>query len=110
MLTPAPQSPDDRGKRWLYAQVQAILAANAVALTPPGAEGSPSCSWGTDLETDTTLYLRLAGHPEPRALHLSRALRRGTVGEASTGNHVYSSDAHENGDPVRLVQHFVSPL
>ncbi len=76
MLTPAPPDPDDRGKRWLQAQVQALLAANAVALAPPGAEGEPSCSWGTGPANDTTLYLRLAGHPEPRALHFNRSLLR----------------------------------
>ena len=29
-----------------------------------------------DLETDTTLYLRLAGDPEPKALRFNRALLR----------------------------------
>ncbi len=69
MLTPARKSPDERGQRWLQAQVQQILAASAVALSTPGPEDTPACAWGTDLATDTTLYLRLAGDPEPKALH-----------------------------------------
>ena len=69
MLTPARKSPDERGQRWLQAQVQQILAANAVALATPGPEETPACAWGTGLETETTLYLRMAGDPEPKALH-----------------------------------------
>jgi hypothetical protein len=69
MLTPSPQSSDERGKRWLHAQVQAILAANAVALATPGAEGEPSCYWGEGPEAHTTLYFRLECDPEPKALH-----------------------------------------
>ena len=68
MLTPARQQPDERGQRWLQAQVQQILAASAVALAIPGPEETPACAWGTGLETSTTLYLRLAGDPEPKAL------------------------------------------
>ncbi len=48
MLTPVPQSPDDRGTRWLHAQVQQILAEAAVPLAAPRTEGDPSCFWGTD--------------------------------------------------------------
>src|SRR6266568_2031695 len=74
MLTPARKSPDERGQRWLQAQVQQILAANAVVLATPGPEEPPACSWGTDLATETTLYLRLAGDPEPKALPFSRGM------------------------------------
>ena len=35
------------------------------------------CYWGTGLETDTTLYLCLAGDPEPRALCFQRNLIMG---------------------------------
>ncbi len=74
MLTPSLHSPDGRGNHWLQAQVQHILAESAVALAVPRFDGDPSCYWGTDLETDTTLYLRLAGDPEPKALRFDRAL------------------------------------
>jgi len=74
MLTPALHSPDDRGKRWLQAQVQQILADHAVALATPRAEGDPACYWGTGPDTETTLYLRLAGDPEPKALSFSRTM------------------------------------
>ena len=69
MLTPARKSPDERGQRWLQAQVQQILAASAGALATPGPEETSACAWGTEPETSTTLYLRLAGDPEPKALH-----------------------------------------
>ena len=72
MLTPSPQRSDARGKRWLHAQVQAILAANAVALAPPGAEGEPSCYWGEGPEAHTPLYFRLECELEPKALHVRR--------------------------------------
>ena len=70
MLTPARKSPDERGQRWLQAQVQQILilAASVGALATPGPEETPACAWGTEPETSTTLYLRLAGDPEPKAL------------------------------------------
>ena len=71
MLTPARQHPDERGQRWLQAQVQQILAANAVALATPRIEGDGGCYWGTGPETDTTLYVLLAGDPEPKALPFS---------------------------------------
>jgi hypothetical protein len=74
MLTPALPSPDERGKRWLQAKTEQILADNAVALAYPHTEGDPSCYWGIGPETGTTLYLRLAGDPEPKALHFNRAL------------------------------------
>ena len=71
MLTPARQHPDERGQRWLQAQVQQILAANAVALATPRADGDPACSYGMGPETSTTLYFLLAGDPEPKALLFS---------------------------------------
>jgi hypothetical protein len=77
MLTPSLPSSDDRGTRWLQAQVQQILADGAVSLAPPRCEGDPSCYWGTALETDTTLYVRLAGDPEPTALYFRRAMIMG---------------------------------
>ena len=77
MLTPARQHPDERGQRWLQAQVQQILAANAVALAPPRIEGDGGCYWGTGPETDTTLYVLLAGDPEPKALPFRRTMITG---------------------------------
>ena len=76
MLTPALPSPDERGKRWLQAKVQEILAASAVALATLCSEGTPACYWGTGLETGTTLYLRLTGDREPHALRFNHALLR----------------------------------
>ncbi len=69
MLTPARKSPDERGQRWLQAAVQQLLADSGVALATPGPEETPACYWGTGPETETTLYLRMAGDPEPKALH-----------------------------------------
>jgi hypothetical protein len=74
MLTPSLPSPDERGKQWLQTQVQQLLAASAVALAAPRSEDDVACYWGTGLETGTTLYVRLAGDPEPKALRFSRAL------------------------------------
>ena len=74
MPTPQIPAPDERGKRWLQAQVQAILAASAVALATPRSESDPACYWGRGPETSTTLYLRLAGAPEPKALHFRRTM------------------------------------
>ncbi len=74
MRTPSMPSRDERGKHWLQAQVQQILAANAVALAPPRANGDPVCSWGTGLETATKLYLCLASDPEPKALTFRRTM------------------------------------
>ena len=74
MLTPAPQSPDDRGTRWLQAQVQHILADSGVALATPRTAGTPACYWGAEPETGTTLYVLLAGDPEPRALPFTRGM------------------------------------
>ena len=71
---PSLPSSDDRGKRWLQAQVQQILAASAVALAPPRAQGTPACYWGTGPETGATLYLRLAGDLEPKALPFRRTM------------------------------------
>jgi hypothetical protein len=74
MFTPSLPSPDDRGKHWLQAQVQQLLVASAVALATPGAEGACVCYWGTGPETGTTLYVLLAGDPEPKALPFRRAM------------------------------------
>ena len=74
MLTPALQGPDERGKRWLQAKVQEILAAGAVALAPPSLQDTPACYWGTGAATDTTLYVWLAGAPAPTALAFSRPM------------------------------------
>jgi hypothetical protein len=68
MPTPGLPTPNDRGKRWLQAKVQEILAASAVALGTSRSESDPACYWGTGLDTSTTLYLRLAGDLEPKAL------------------------------------------
>jgi len=76
MLTPSPQNPDERGKRWLQTKVQDLLATSAAARATPGSEDDAACYWGTALETSTTLYLRLAGDPEPQALRFNRALLR----------------------------------
>jgi hypothetical protein len=67
-------SRDERGKRWLAAQVQQILAAHAVALAPPHTENAPACYWGTGPATGTTLYVLLAGDPEPKALCFRRTM------------------------------------
>ena len=83
MLTPAPQSREERGKRWLRVQVHQILAEAAVPLAAPRTEGDPSCYWGTDCDTATTLYLLLAGDPEPKALHFSRPL----IADCGTGRY-----------------------
>ena len=68
MLTPRLPPPDERGKRWLQVKVQEILAASAVALATPRSESDSACYWGTGLATGSTLYLRLAGDLEPKAL------------------------------------------
>ena len=73
MLTPALPSPD-RGKHWLQTQVQQLLAASAVPLATPRSADDASCYWGTDLETSTTLYVRLAGDLAPKVLRFNRAL------------------------------------
>jgi hypothetical protein len=68
---------EERGKRWLRAKVEQILAEGAVPLATPRAEGDPSCSWGTSPETCRTLYVRLEGDPEPKALHFRCAVIEG---------------------------------
>ena len=50
---------------------------SAVALAPPCSESDPACYWGTGLETGTTLYLCLAGYPDPKALHFRRDMIMG---------------------------------
>jgi hypothetical protein len=74
MLTPALPSPNERGKHWLLTKTQQILADNAVILATPRSEHDPSCYWDTGLETGTTLYLRLAGDLEPKALLFRRTM------------------------------------
>ena len=74
MLTPALHSPHERGKRWLLTKTQQILADSTVVLATPPAEGTPSCYWGTEPETNTTLYVLLAGDPEPKALRFPRTM------------------------------------
>jgi hypothetical protein len=74
MLTPSLPRPDERGKHWRQRQVQQLLAASAVALAPPRSEDDAACYWGAGLETGTTLSVRLAGNPEPKALRFHRAL------------------------------------
>src|SRR5262245_60363548 len=68
----ASQGPDERGKRWLQTQVQQLLTARAVSFAARAA-GDPACAWGREPATATTLYIFLAGHPEPQALHFRRA-------------------------------------
>ena len=89
MLTPQLPAPDERGKRWLQAKVQEILAASAVALAPPRSESDPACYWGTGLDTGTTLYLRLAGDLEPKAL----LFRRTMIADCGAGLYVSQSTA-----------------
>jgi hypothetical protein len=74
MPTPRLPAPDERGKRWLQVKVQEILAASAVALATSRSESDPACYWGTGLDTGTTLYLRLAGDLEPKALLFRRTM------------------------------------
>jgi hypothetical protein len=74
MPTPGLPTPSECGKRWLQAKVQEILAASAVALATPRSESDPACYWGTGLDTGTTLYLRLAGDLEPKALLFRRTM------------------------------------
>jgi hypothetical protein len=88
MLSPSLPSPEERGKRWLQAQVQQILAAHAVPLGTR-AEGDPTCYWGTEPETETTLYVLLASDPEPKALPFHRA----TIMSCGTGLYVTQSNA-----------------
>jgi hypothetical protein len=71
MLMPSRRPPDDRGTRWLQAKTEQLVADRGVALAPPRFAGDSSCFWGTDLETTTTLYLRVAGDPEPKALRFN---------------------------------------
>ncbi len=89
MRTPALPSRDERGKRWLQAKVQQILADSAVALAPPPSKGAPFCYWGTGPETATTLYLRLAGDPEPKALRF----HRGTIAGCGSGLYAIQHNA-----------------
>jgi len=81
MLTPALPSPNERGKHWLQAKVQQLLADIAVAPAPPRSESAPLCYWGTGPETGTTLYVLLAGDPEPKALRFPRT----TIADCGAG-------------------------
>ena len=74
MLTPSLPSRDERGKRWLQTKVQQLLATSAVSLATPRSKDAPASYWGTGPETETTLYLRLAGDPEPKALPFSHGM------------------------------------
>jgi len=87
MLTP--RLPDERGKRWLQAKVHEILAASAIPLATPHSESDPACYWGTSLETSTTLYLRLAGDLEPKALHFPRTM----IADCGAGRYFSQSNA-----------------
>jgi hypothetical protein len=68
MRTPPPQRLDERGKHWLQTKVQQLLAASA------GGQDAAVCYWGTGPETGTTLYILLAGDPEPKALPFSHGM------------------------------------
>jgi hypothetical protein len=74
MPTPRLPASDERGKRWLQAKTEQILADNAIALATSPADGEPACYWGTGLETGTILYLHLADDPEPKALLFRRTM------------------------------------
>jgi hypothetical protein len=74
MRPPSLPSPQERGKRWLQAKVQPLLADSAVPMAPLSAAGDPACAWGTGPETETTRYLRLAGELEPKALRFRRTM------------------------------------
>ena len=89
MLTPALPSRDERGKRWLQTKVEQILATSAVSLAPPRSQDAPASYWGTGPETETTLYLRLAGDPEPKAL----PFRRTMIANCGTGLYVAQQNA-----------------
>src|SRR5215217_8465319 len=89
MPTPALHSPDERGKRWLQAQVQQLLADSAIALALPRSESDPSCYWGTGPETGTTLYVLLADDPEPKALPFSRTM----IAQCGSGLYVAQHNA-----------------
>jgi len=77
MLTPPPQPPDDRGTRWLQTKLEEILANNAIALAPPRFEGDAACYWGTEQDTHTILYVRLAGDPDLKALQFTSTMIAG---------------------------------
>jgi hypothetical protein len=94
MLTPSLPSPDERGKHWLQTQVQQLLAASAVALATPRSADDAACYWGTSLETGTTLYVRLAGDPEPKALRFNRALLYDWVVSLNARDEVLSAAYH----------------
>jgi hypothetical protein len=89
MLMPSLHNPDECGKRWLQAKVEQLLAANAVALAPPRLACDSSWYWGTELATRTTLYLRLAGDPEPKALCFPRTM----IADCGTGFYLSQHNA-----------------
>src|SRR5262249_19234215 len=88
MPTPARPRPDDRGTRWLQAQVQHMLADSGVALATPRHAGDPVCYWGTGPGTETTLYMLLAGASEPTALAFSPTMI------AQCGSGLYTAQSH----------------
>jgi len=68
MLNPTVDGPDEQGKRWLQAKVQAILAGGPWRLAPPAAAHEPSIAWGEQGTTNKTLFFLLEGEPAPRCL------------------------------------------
>jgi hypothetical protein len=82
-------TPDDRGTRWLQTKVQQLLADSAVPLAPASAEDRPACYWGAGWETSTTLYLCLAGDPEPKALRFKRS----TIADCGAGRYAAQRNA-----------------
>ena len=86
MLSPSLPSPEERGKRWLQAQVQQILAAHAVPLGTR-AEGDP-VYWGKARPRRHSTS-SLASDPEPKALPFHRA----TIMSCGTGLYVTQSNA-----------------
>jgi hypothetical protein len=72
MLHPAFHGPDERGTRWLAARVLQVLAADR------GLQGvhTPTCAWGTTMQTCTTLSILLAGDPAPKDIQFSWSMIR----------------------------------
>jgi hypothetical protein len=68
MLHSPVHGPDEQGKRWLEAKVQAILAGGPWQLAPPVSAHQPSLSWGEQETTRQTLFFLLEGEFAPRCL------------------------------------------